>query len=259
MKQTKNLIGIWGKTTKTLAVLASFVLLSLSFSSCKDCGKNNKGGDPGNRNTLSQTSSGDGSSNGGNPSQVNGNPTDDLQNLQNKIKEVMGGFLDPDTFKMTSFSNLKDRIVKDTPNAFTMVCLRVYNVYNIANDTLSNTSITKWLNTLESMYCNRLVWACHLYQEYIDGIKNPHESNSRRKQADNALNNKKENYETNEFQKTLAEIDTFRINKSRPNLIKDWDALYDNASHDDSKLMRDANKQWDELVKIVDAYRAAHP
>jgi hypothetical protein len=253
MKQTKNLIGIWGKTTKTLAVLTSFVLLSLTFSSCKDCGKNNKGGDPGNRNTLSQTSSGDGSSNVGNPSQVNGNPTDDLQNLQNKIKEVMGGVLEPDTpFKGMSY--VKNRIDNNSQNAFTIVYIRVRDVKEGAID---NAGI--WLDTLDTMYCNRLLWVCHLYQEYINGIKNPHESNSRRRQADNAMKKKEENYKTNKFQKALAEIRGFREKNSRPFFIPKWDALYDNATHDDSKLMCDADKQWDELVKIVDAYRAAHP
>jgi hypothetical protein len=258
MKQTKNLIGIWGKTTKTLAVLASFVLLSLTFSSCKNCGKNNKGGDPGNRNTPSQTSSGDGSSNGGNPSQAvipRDTKAPTLDDLQNKINSVLDGVLNP-VDVMNMYNIFHGSINMNTPNMFIKAFLKARGASNVDTN-----KTHEWLNRIYAVYRNRVRWACCLYQEYNNGAQR---DDRFKQEADRALDAKKRGETTeiwvrhrnlNVYQEAAEEIKTLKENKTNMGLVNDWNALYDN----DSKLMRDADEQWDELVKIVDAYRAAHP
>jgi hypothetical protein len=257
MKETKILVGVWCRTRKTLVILTSFVLFGLTFSSCKDCCKDQKNADPVEKNDS--IPSGGGSSDGGNPAQVVIPLAPTLDDLQNKIKEVMVGVLCPkDAFNKSSSPSSLTHLIgaldkKNTGNAFTVVFLKAYGAWNLINSQ-TEADAHSWLGLICDVYSNRIRWACYLHQKYNSNDDNL-SNDFCRNYANDALERCNKDESLRLYRAALASINTMKKNKSNLTLTNDWDALYNN----DSQLMRDADKQWDELGKIVDAYRKAHP
>jgi hypothetical protein len=259
MSKAKVIVG--RVMRKTLAILVVPVLLVLSFtlSSCKDCGKKkpvpaDRGGSNSDKDSSdsdakdssgdssSTTDSGGGSSSGGDALPLL-TPAQLLSEKATKdcIDKVLVGYKrgsEHITKKDMDVKCIMNDIEPDTKNAFTRAFLESYNAWQTAS---KKEPLSEYLNKVNDIYYRRICWAIALRNEYNKYAASDDMDKSMAMRAHKALARCKD---VPEVLRIIADI---KGKHPESRLIKAWNAF--------EAVSAEADKQWEELYRLVDADR----
>jgi hypothetical protein len=174
-----------------------------------------------------------------------------------KIKEVLEGYV-------ASGKQVAEDVLPDTSNAFTKAALESHNAFMAIDpgNPKAPKAEKEYIDIIRNVYCKRLICAVYLDYEYNKRFPR---NDKAREDADDASKCLTKIMSRWEWFSTLYEAASDRIEDIKRNkklaidydkLIKAWNELH---NHNNNQLMRDADKQWEDLCKAVDADKNNRP